>query len=242
MTIALTKDVVALRAYGGPDTAFHRELLDLVSRPAYLRREEHYLLGIAGPPLSGAHELADHLVSFLTDTTNNPDTAIAVHMDGFRIPGHQFKQPGKGALVHVPYWAPGSFEQESFCQFVQGIRQRPLAVHTAATYDHLTDQVHSEGIRVNPSHKIVIVESPYLLHSVHPWKTIQTGRLLDRTWFVDAPEEILFQRYYDFYRLMGLTHGEAVRFVEKEDLQTAALVQRGGQSADFSVTTAIDDE
>jgi pantothenate kinase len=231
MTMQLENDAFGLRNYGGEGSEFHRALIDLAARPAYMRAEQHYLLGIAGPPLSGAYELANGLVAFLNSITN--DTAVAVHMDGFRIPGHQFKPPGKGALAHIPYWAPGSFEQEAFCQFVAEIRERPIDVHVAATYDHVTDRVDSEGIRVTPAHKIVIIQSPYLLYPVHPWKKFKAGRLLDQTWYADAHPVVLRQHYLRFYQSMGLSDGEATRFVEDEDMPTSRLVLRGSTLADL---------
>jgi len=216
------------------------ELGDLAQRVSLIRPDNHYLLGIAGPPMSGADELADKLVRFLSEVIARDDeVAIAVHYESFRKPGHQFKpgNGGPGRRIHIPYWSPGSFESDEFCQYVLNIRQFPYETHPTSTYEHTTDRETPDGLIVRPSHKIVIVECPFLLYQAPPWTTLfAPQKVFDRTFYVDVPPNLLDGRFYEFYREMGLNHEEARGLIDNEDLATARMVTHNKEAADVILT------
>jgi len=226
-----------LAMYG--NGAFEEEVVELADRLAHVKIDQHYLLGIAGPPLSGARELADKIVRFLNSFYGAEEDAIAVHYDFFRRPGIQFKPSGNGGgeKRQIPYWSPGSFFSAEFVEYVTNIQQFPFDVNATSTYEHTTDEEIADGLIVRPSHKIVVVQCPFILHQAPPWTSLSNPRrLLHRIWYVDVPEKVLAQRLYDFYTTMGLNHVDAQGLVQNEDLATVRLVDRDKQAADLILT------
>jgi pantothenate kinase len=222
--------------------AFIDELSDL-AQFAGNRNDQRYMLGIAGPPLSDARELADNLVRFLNASSPGGEVAIAVHFDWFRKPGHQFRKRGNGGGVqqhHVPYWSPGSFESAEFCEFVSNIRRYRYDTHSTSTYEHTTDEELPNGLIVREQHRIVVIQCPFLRFPDSPWTTLfSPEKVFDRDWYIDLPESVIAQRIYEWYTEMGLNHTDAQGLVQGEDLATIRQIAQHKEASDVILTPTI---
>jgi hypothetical protein len=226
------QDGLGFHRFGGDELV--EELGDLAQLPAILREGQRYILGVVGPPMSDARELTDEVVRFLNGLSFDGDLAIAVHFDWWRKPGIQVKRLGNGGgtNVRVPYWSSASHESASFCRFLADIVNQPYGVHSASTFEHTTEVTVEEGLIVTPLHKIVVVQCPFLLSQAPPWASIKADGLIARTWFVDTGEDLLSARFYDFYRTMGLFHGDAQMLIQTDDLPTVRQVVADKERAD----------
>lgn len=86
--------------------------------------------------------------------------------------------------------APWTFDAEAFLRTVRTIADTGAA--SVPSFDHGVGDPVPDGIRVLPTHRIVLVEGNYLFLDQPPWSELRG--LMHDTWFVDVDLGVAMQR------------------------------------------------
>jgi pantothenate kinase len=230
------QDPFGLKRYGGDKLL--EEFGRVIQQQLKGGEAQRYLLGIAGPPMSGAKDLANKVVACINAECESTNAAIAVHLDDFRKTG-QHSQPDDDGTVDVLRCSPNVFDAEAFCQLILNIRDRAWGDYSFPLWDELKGEFASERRSLSLLHKIVVVECPYLLYNQMPWARIVANRLLHRIWYVDVDEKTLAEDYHQFYLNRWVTPAAAKNLVAVEALPISRLASSGKERADFIITPQL---
>lgn len=207
---ALLARIDAVRRRGGPDRA-HRALI-----------------GIAGAPGAGKSSLVDVLARALTK--RGTATAV-VRMDGFHLAQAELERLGRADRKG----ATDTFDPHGYVALVRRVRvQRPdSAVVYAPTFDRTLEEPIAGAVPVAPAHAVVLTEGNYLLLDAAPWDRLP--RLLDETWFLQAPEPDRRARLLARHLSYGRSPETADAFANGSDQRNAELVAGSSTRADVLV-------
>ncbi len=186
------------------------------------------LVGIAGPPGSGKSTLAAQW--WTTAERQSPGQAVIVPMDGYHLDNATLQDRG---LLHLK-GIPASFDAHGFVALLAAIRQASRAPAAAAipvpAFDRSIESTVPGAIRVEPSHRLIIVEGNYLLLDTAPWNRIRS--LCDTIVYLDVPQHILYPRLVERHMQGGKDRAGAIRKVNSTDLPNARLVVQSRDRAD----------
>jgi pantothenate kinase len=182
-----------------------------------LSGSERRLLGVLGAPGSGKTTLAEILVAEVNQAAGH-EVAIEAPMDGFHLQDEQLLELGILPLKGIP----ASFDAYLFVGSLGELRRSPLQVVPWPAFDRATERSLPGAITIGLEHKLVVVSGNYLLLHQSPWN--QAAGLLDETWFVDAPLEVLYARLVCRHMAGGKSEEDARAKVASTDMPNAHLV------------------
>jgi pantothenate kinase len=180
------------------------------------------LVGIAGPPGAGKSRLARFVASQFT-----PGQAAIVEQDGFHLANDVLAALGRRDRKG----APDTFDAVGLVHLLDRLRQGAGDVVYAPVFRREIEEAINAAVPIDRDVEVVVVEGNYLLVDDGPWRGVAAR--LDRTLYVDAPEEARTRRLLDRARA---TYGPAgPDWVERVDRPNARLVEATRHRADAIV-------
>lgn len=179
------------------------------------KAESRFLLGITGSPGSGKSTVAQLIRDLLCARGRR---CVVVPMDGFHFSNEELEKTGLRQLKGIP----ASFDAEGFFQLVKDIRAYPLSRHLCPLFDRSIEASIPNAICVSSDDRLVIIEGNYLLLQTPPW--VHLRELLDETWFIDCPMEVLEPRLLRRHINGGMSEEQARIKAESTDIPNARLI------------------
>ncbi|GJN94728.1 hypothetical protein Rhopal_007819-T1 [Rhodotorula paludigena] len=96
--------------------------------------------------------------------------------------------------------APFTFNPDALLSLVRRIRTTPSS--TAPSFSHAKKDPVEGDVKIEPHHRIVLVEGTFLMLDEAPWSSI--AQEVDERWFYDVPEEVALQRVVQRHIAAGL--------------------------------------
>lgn len=180
------------------------------------------IAGIAGEPGAGKSTLARDVADAL-----GPD-AVVLPMDGFHLPQARLVDLGRRDRMG----APDTFDVPSFVKVLAAVRADSGPVD-APGFDREVEEPIPGAIRIEPAHRIVIVEGNYLLHDADGWEEVRG--LLDVTGFIRIDATLRQQRLIARHVAFGKTPEAARAWALGTDEANAGLIRSGADRADMSL-------
>ena len=178
------------------------------------------LAGIAGEPGAGKSTLAAAVADAL-----GPD-AVVLPMDGFHLPQARLVELGRRDRMG----APDTFDLPGFVRVLTAVRTDAGAVD-APGFDREVEEPVPGAIRIEPTHRIVVIEGNYLLHDADGWEAV--AGLLDVTALIRIDPRIRQQRLIDRHVAYGKSPHAARAWALGPDETNATLVRSGADRADM---------
>lgn len=199
-----------------------------LARPGTARRRS--LLGVAGAPGAGKSTLAQQLVDGLHAAGVS---AVLVPMDGFHLAQRELERLGladrKGA--------PDTFDVGGYVALLARLRDAADVVYAPEFRRDLEEPV-AGAVRVGPEVEVVVTEGNYLLLDDGLWSTVRD--LLDRTWFLEVPDDLRRERLVARHERFGRGPQDAREWALGPDERNAVLVAASAARADRTVRPADD--
>ena len=190
------------------------------------------VLGIVGPPGVGKTYVASRVLAFCESSGVSAET---LSMDGFHLSNFQLKRLG----LHGRKGAPETFDVEGFIALLSRIRRAEETLIFAPDYDRSFHEPVAARRCVEPDTRVVIVEGNYLLHRALGWSNV--ANLLDIVWYLDAPEQVRFDRLLERQMASGKSVEDARSWVNRVDRENADLVSVGRDRATFVTDATLVD-
>ncbi|AYF97715.1 nucleoside/nucleotide kinase family protein [Protaetiibacter intestinalis] len=180
------------------------------------------LVGIAGEPGSGKSTLARRTAEALGAD------AVVLPMDGFHLPQARLVELGRRERMG----APDTFDVAGFVRLLGEVRADAGPVD-APGFDREVEEAVPGAIRIDPGHRIVLVEGNYLLHDEGGWEAV--APLLDVTAFVRVDEALRIARLIRRHHRFGKTPAAAHAWATGPDEANAAVIRRTADRAELQV-------
>ena len=129
--------------------------------------------------------------------------------------------------------APQTFDAAAFVASLRRLRDEPRAAVRWPDFDRSAEQSVANAISIGSDAKLVIAEGNYLLLDQPPWREVH--ELLDESWYLDVPVEVLRRRLIDRHIAHGRSREDAIRHVDESDLRNAELVAPTRELADLTI-------
>ena len=193
----------------------------LRQRAKNLAADEQFWLGITGVPGSGKSTLGRALLERLGAA------AMVIPMDGYHRYRRELDQMPDPVEAHRRRGAPFTFNAQRLVREISAARR--IGVGVFPSFDHVQRDPIEEDIRLDRSHRIVIVEGIYLLLDDPPW--CQLREAFDESWFLDVDIEICMDRVRSRFLAMGLDRQAADARVDGNDRLNAQLAGRASRAS-----------
>lgn len=196
--------------------------LAFAERIRQLAESGRVIAGVAGEPGVGKSTFATGLAIHLGDD------AIVLPMDGFHLPQARLVELGRRERMG----APDTFDVDGFATVLSAVRADGGPVD-APDFDRDIEEPVPSAIRIEPHHRVVIVEGNYLLHRADGWDRVCA--LLDVTAFLTLDPAIRRERLIARHIRHGKTPDAARAWALGPDETNAALIRAGANRADMQV-------
>lgn len=181
-------------------------------------KDRRFILGIVGAPGAGKSTLASDLCTEInSEDSDNP--AIVVPMDGYHFSNEHLSEINLLALKGIPE----TFDAYGFVDILRRIKNTTDKSVFCPRFDRTIEASIPDDIEVKPQHKLILVEGNYLLLDENPWSQITS--LLDQSWYINCPDDILLSRLIKRHMDGGKSRPEAIAKVESTDLPNASLIE-----------------
>jgi pantothenate kinase len=178
------------------------------------------LLGIAGAPGAGKSTLADRVAARIGSRCR------VVPMDGFHLAQAELVRLGRAGRKG----AVDTFDVAGYVSLLRRLRDPQKEVVYAPRFDRTLEEPIGSAIPVEPEVELVVTEGNYLLLDAGPWRAV--APLLDRSWFVVAPEEARLRRLIGRHEAHGKSPAAAHAWAHGTDRRNAELAARTMARAD----------
>lgn len=185
---------------------------------------KRYILGITGAPAAGKSTVSSLLKERINHLFGGVVAEVAP-MDGFHKTNAELMQLGLWELKGIPT----TFDAAGFLEKLQAIQDDTASVGWP-TFDRSIEEPTPDGVSINASHKLVLVEGNYLLLDTEPWS--QVSQYLDEIWYVDGDEETILPRLLERHIAGGKSPEAARAKVECTDLPNALLILQTKSNCD----------
>lgn len=193
-------------------TSYRRFLTNILARLD--QAKPPFKIGIAGTPATGKSTLAERLVSSLSSMNH---TSRLCPMDGFHLRNSQLDARGlrrfKGRC--------DTFDSSAFAEAV-----KRLGTGISFWWPSYSRQLHEpvpEGIRIEGTEDVYVIEGNYVLADSEPWRT--SAEQFDLRVFVDAPNRILRHRLLRRHTRGGCSRSEAFEKISRTDMLNASVIR-----------------
>lgn len=176
-----------------------------------------YLLGIAGCGGSGKSTLAERLRRRVATALGAAAVAV-VPMDGFHLSNARLTELD---LVRRK-GSPPSFDAAGFVGLLRQLRADGPDPVGVPVYSRRLHEPVPDGVQVDPSVRLVIVEGNYLLLDEPPWDEV--APLLDEVWFLAVPVNLAMRRIRQRHIAVGRSEAEADERIAVNDRPNAELI------------------
>lgn len=177
------------------------------------------MIGICGPPGAGKSTLASRLQRSAAD-------AVVVPMDGFHLASDVIA----GTELAERRGAPDTFDVDGFVVLLERLRRHHDRTVYAPDYRRGLEDPVAAAIRIDPSHRAVLVEGNYLLSDRPGWNLIPD--LLDEIWYLTVPDELRLRRLIARHQEHGMSAEDAERFALESDEANAREIASARGRAD----------
>ena len=188
---------------------------------------QRYLVGVAGPPGAGKSTFAADLCRSVNEVASK-HVAKVVPMDGFHLDNSRLEQMG---LLHLK-GIPDTFDKEGFEALVTRLKTLPAETIFFPVFDRSIEASIQDADSVGPDQPIVILEGNYLFY----WHQIRNQ--LDLSIYIDAPEDILYERLIARHLEGGKDTQSARDKVLSTDMPNRNLVQSCRDCANIFLDSA----
>lgn len=196
--------------------------LAFADRIRELAESGRVVAGIAGEPGVGKSTFATGLAIHLGDDT------IVLPMDGFHLTQQRLVELGRRDRMG----APDTFDVDAFVRTLHAVRADDNPVD-APDFDRDREEPVPGGIRIEPHHRVVLVDGNYLLHDADGWEAVRP--LLDLTVFLTLDPEVRRERLVDRHIRHGKTPEAAHAWTHGPDETNAILIRACANRADMRV-------
>lgn len=196
--------------------------LAFAERIRELAESGRVIAGVAGEPGVGKSTFATGLAIHLGDD------AIVLPMDGFHLPQARLVELGRRDRMG----APDTFDVDGFAALLSAVRTDDGPVD-APDFDRDIEEPVPAGIRIEPQHRIVIVDGNYLLHEADGWGCV--APLLDITAFLRLDADTRHDRLIARHIRHGKTPDAARAWTLGPDEANAAIIRASANRADMQV-------
>jgi len=128
------------------------------------------------------HKVND--IYFSSQDEGSPPIAILVGLDGWHLSRATLATLPNAEEAFARRGAHWTFDAMEYMRFVQKLKDMPSQTIMAPSFSHSLKDPVLDDIRVEPHHRIVVLEGLYVFLALEPWKT--AGEMLDERWFVDV--------------------------------------------------------
>jgi pantothenate kinase len=181
------------------------------------------ILGITGAPGAGKSTLAEQIRAHV-----GPRCRV-VPMDGFHLAQSELVRLGrterKGAI--------DTFDVAGYVALLRRLRDPHAGTVYAPRFDRRLDEPIASAIAVEPDVELVVTEGNYLLAAESGWSGV--AALLDRCWFVAAPEGRRLRQLTARHEAHGKSPKAARAWARGTDQRNADLVDETRHRADALV-------
>ncbi|KAF4457908.1 phosphoribulokinase/uridine kinase [Fusarium austroafricanum] len=148
------------------------------------------LIALAGPPGSGKTTIA-HKVAKLIPASPNGPSILVISADGFHFPLSTLRSWSNATEALARRGAPWTFDGDAIVGMVHSL-QKTDQVTVCPTFDHAIKDPVRDGLIVDQSTQICILEGNYLLSDEAPWGEI--AELVDDRWLVQVDSALARDR------------------------------------------------
>ncbi|CAK9442040.1 uncharacterized protein LODBEIA_P58250 [Lodderomyces beijingensis] len=220
----------------GPRVELYSDQIDeLVSRvESQCNRDgsARYLISLAGVPGAGKTTFAKEVATKL----NKIAKTEVLSQDGFHLYRAELESMPNPAEAIRRRGAPFTFNARAFVDLVSCLRDKSQQV-SAPSFDHkLKDPVEND-IVIGTDVSIVIIEGNYVSLRDKVWQEISS--LVDDTWFITTPEQLVRSRIIKRHLDAGIaqTEEEASARADGSDLENAKYILDNSRTTNVLIIT-----
>ena len=196
------------------------------------RGDRRVLVGVAGPPGSGKSVFCALLERLLDEVCGEAGSAVTVSLDGFHYSNTSLDGRGLRSLKGTPE----TFDVEAFAGALDRLADCPsigLPGYDRALHDPVAGRV-----RVEPHHRIALVEGNYLLVEQDGWQAVRPR--LELALFLSMPLEGVRPAIVARHVRGGRSPEDAAAHFERVDRPDCELCMRTARRADILVERTSD--
>ena len=195
------------------------------------------LIALAGLPGAGKSTIAAQLAEEVKALAN-PDTMMALSMDGFHLTKAQLRQRPDAEAAFARRGAPWTFDADVLAAHLSALRADDTTVEWPDFQHKIGDPVPGAH-RVLPTTRIVLVEGLYLLLRDEAWAAVSEA--FDERWYLDTPLDVSLQRLSSRHMAAwGLSREAAEARVATNDGLNAQIVWDSQHFADWRLLPQIE--
>lgn len=237
-----THNIPTLFTHNAPDLG-----LDVSEQAQGLHRHDNQLQ--QKHYYSESQQDKNFLNSFTSTTPANDGSlssafATTVPMDGYHYTRSQLDQFPNPREAHARRGAPWTFDAEGVVSMVHQLHdsttlQKPQPL-LFPSFDHAAKDPLPNGVVVDPSTRIVLLEGLYTLLDIQPWNQISV--LADMTWCVKVPLDVIRLRLARRHLASGIVSSlkEGYDRVDSNDSLNAQYIMDHSVCADCNVPSIQD--